>query len=117
MRGWIDLPAARATVAGTFTVAGWAFDASAWQGSGVDAVHVWAKRRDVPAAGAVFLGAAAVGGVRPDVAAVYGPQFESAGWSLTATGLAPGTYDVTAYLWSSRTERFEDARTITVIVR
>jgi hypothetical protein len=31
--------------------------------------------------------------------------------------LAPGTYDVTAYLWSTRTERFEDARTITVIVR
>jgi hypothetical protein len=117
MRGWIDLPAARTTVAGTFTVAGWALDAGAWQGSGVSAVHVWAQRRDVPAASAVFLGAAAVGGARPDVAAIYGPQFDAAGWNLSASGLAPGTYDVTAYLWSTRTKRFEDARTVTVIMR
>jgi hypothetical protein len=100
-----------------FTVAGWAVDLDAWQGAGVGAVHVWAKRRDVPAAESVFLGAAAVGGVRPDVAAQFGVQFERAGWDLTATGLAPGLYDVTAYFWSTRSGRFEDARTVSVTVR
>ncbi len=50
-------------------------------------------------------------------AAVFGPQFSHAGWGLTASGLAPGTYDVTAYFWSTRTDRFEDARTVTVTVR
>jgi hypothetical protein len=34
-----------------------------------------------------------------------------------ASGLAPGTYDVTAYFWSTRTNRFEDARTVTITVR
>jgi hypothetical protein len=117
MRGWIDLPTARATVGGTFTVAGWALDTVAWQGSGVGAVHVWAQRRDVPAASEIFLGTAGLGGARSDVAGVYGAQFERAGWSLTASGLAPGTYDVTAYFWSTRTGQFEDARTVTVSVR
>ena len=117
MRGWIDLPAARATVAGTFTIAGWAIDTRAWQGSGVGAVHVWAQRRDVAAAPEIFLGPAVVGGARPDVAGIYGDQFDRAGWTVSASGLARGTYDVTAYFWSTRTDRFEDARTTTVTVR
>jgi hypothetical protein len=117
MRGWIDLPGARATVAGTFTVAGWAIDTGAWQGSGVGAVHVWAQRRDVSSAPAIFLGAAAVGGVRSDVAGIYGAQFDRAGWSVSASGLALGRYDVTAYFWSTRTDRFEDARMTTITVR
>ena len=117
MRGWIDLPATRTTVAGTFTVAGWAIDTGAWHGSGVGAVHVWAQRRDAPSAPEIFLGAATVGGVRPDVATAYGPQFDRAGWNLSASGLRPGTYDVTAYFWSNRAGQFEDARTTTVIVR
>jgi hypothetical protein len=98
-------------------VAGWALDTAAWQGSGVGAVHVWAQRRDVPASQEVFLGAAAVGVERPDVAGVYGPQFDRSGWTVTASGVEPGTYDVTAYFWSTRTGRFEDARTVSVNVR
>ena len=80
-------------------------------------MHVWARRRDVPAAAAIFLGAADVGGVRPDVAAVFGPQFDRAGWGVITSALAPGAYDVTAYFWSTRTARFEDARTVTIVVR
>ena len=80
-------------------------------------MHVWAQRRDVPASQEIFLGVAAVGGARPDVAGVYGPQFDRSGWSVTASGVEPGTYDVTAYFWSTRTGRFEDARTTTVTVR
>jgi nitrogen fixation-related uncharacterized protein len=36
---------------------------------------------------------------------------------VTASGVDPGTYDVTAYFWSTRTGRFEDARTTMVTVR
>ncbi len=117
MRSAVDLPSANATVSGAFTVAGWALDLDAWQGSGVGAVHVWAWRRDMPAASPVFLGEAALGGVRPDVARQFGAQFDRGGWGLTASGLDPGTYDITAYFWSTRTGRFEDARTIRVTVR
>jgi hypothetical protein len=117
MRGWIDVPTPSARVGGSFTVAGWALDSAAWHGAGVGAVHVWAQRRDVPASQEIFLGAAAVGGARPDIAGVYGAQFDRAGWSLSASGLPPGTYDVTAYFWSTRTDRFEDARMTTITVR
>jgi hypothetical protein len=117
MHGAVDLPVARVTVTGTFTVAGWALDTAAWQGTGVGAVHVWAQRRDVPSAAPVFLGAADLGGVRPDVAAAFGAQFDRAGWGLVAAGLAPGRYEVTAYFWNNRTAGFDDARTVTVSVR
>ena len=81
------------------------------------AVHVWAQRRNAAGAAPVFLGAAAVSGGRPDVAAAFGPQFDRAGWTVTTGGLASGIYDVTAYFWSTRTGRFEDARTVTITVR
>ena len=80
------------------------------------AVHVWAHRVDMAAAPAVFLGTAELGGVRPDVAAAFGAEGEQAGWQLTAPGLAPGIYEVTAYFWSTRAERFEDARTVRITV-
>ena len=65
----------------------------------------------------MFLGAATLGGSRPDVAAAYGKQFDRTGWSLAASGLPAGVYDVTAYFWSNRTGQFDDARTVTVTVR
>ena len=117
MQGWIDLPATRATVTGAFTVAGWALDTGAWQGrasgrctSGRSAATCRLRR-------AIFLGAAGLGVQRPDVSAAFGPQFDRAGWGLSASGLAPGTYDLTAYFWSTRTGQFEDARTISISVR
>jgi hypothetical protein len=117
MRAYIDAPSANATVAGRFAVAGWAADLEAWQGSGIGAVHVWARRLDVPAAAPVFLGTAQVGLRRPDVAAAMGAQLDRAGWELVTPGLAPGKYDITAYLLSIRTGRFEDARSVIVTVR
>ena len=114
--GYLDLPAPKATVTGSFRVAGWAADLGAWAGSGIGAVHVWAQRRDAPSA-AVFLGAADLGGERPDVAAVLGAARGRAGWNLAARPLSPGVYDVTAYFWCTRTARFEDARTVTVTVK
>ena len=40
---FIDVPAANDAVHGAFTIAGWALDPQAAIGSGIDAVHVWAK--------------------------------------------------------------------------
>jgi hypothetical protein len=113
----IDRPGSDATIGGPFTVEGWALDTGAWQGSGIGAVHVWAQRIDVPEASPNFLGAATLNGSRSDIAAVYGAQFERSGWAVSATGLAPGTYEVTAYVWRTSTQQFEDARTVRITIR
>jgi hypothetical protein len=121
IRMHVDVPIGGALVSGPLTVAGWALDPQASIGSGIGAVHVWAQRRDQPGAWPEFLGEATLGGARPDVAAVFGPQFGTAftttGFSLTTDRLEPGRYDITAYVWNRRTARWEDARTVTVTVR
>ena len=110
----IDAPAAGSAHA-PLVVAGWALDPLATAGTGIDALHVWAYRRDIDAQ-PQFLGAAAVGGERPDVGAAYGRQFESAGFSLTTPLLWPGTYDLLVYPWSHRTGRFEAAQSVRVVI-
>ena len=69
-------------------VAGWAADLDADVDSGVDSVHVWAY--PVGGGDPIFLGAAAYGGKRPDVAAVYGDRFEKSGYGIFVRGLEPG---------------------------
>jgi len=101
---------------GTVRLTGWAADRSAWTGTGLGTVQVWAQRRDA-AVMPVFVGSAELGDARPDVEPVLGRQFGRSGWSVNAEGFAPGTYDVTAYFWSVRTKRFESARTVTVEVK
>ena len=82
-------------------VEGWAFDPDASIGSGVGAVHVWADS----ARGPVFLGAADLD--------LPGNQF-----ALRSTvSLPPGHYAITAYVWLERTGRWEDARTVTLVIR
>jgi hypothetical protein len=62
-----DAPAQNAVVTMPFQVGGWALDQLAVSGTGVDAVLVWA----IPPSGSpAFLGAATLGGSRPDVAAI-----------------------------------------------
>jgi hypothetical protein len=117
IRMWVDLPRTGQNVSGAFTVAGWALDPQASIGTGIGAVHVWAHRLDAPGLAPVFLGAAELNGTRPDVSRAFGGQFGVAGFGLTASGLAAGRYDITAYAWNRRTARWEDARTATVIVR
>ncbi|OFW29487.1 MAG: hypothetical protein A3H97_00990 [Acidobacteria bacterium RIFCSPLOWO2_02_FULL_65_29] len=79
-------------------------------GSGVDTVHVWAY----PAAGddPIFLGVADSGDSRPDVAATYGTRFDRSSFSLTATGLPPGVYDVVVYAHRASTHAFEGAQSV-----
>jgi hypothetical protein len=113
----VDVPRTGETVSGEIIVTGWALDSQAWTGSGIDAVHVWARRLDMAAAAPQFLGAAALGGARPDVAQVYGATFGTAGFSLTSDTMTTGIYDITVFVQSNRTGRWEDARTVRVTVR
>jgi hypothetical protein len=80
-------------------------------------VHVWAQRLDVANAAPVFVGEADLGGARPDVAAAFGAQFNTAGFNLVGGPLPAGRYAVTAYAWNRRTARWEDARTTTLTAR
>ena len=109
----LDLPGA-GVVAQPFRVAGWALDRAAASGTGVDAVHVWALSAADGAA--TFLGAAALGGSRPDVAAIFGSQFAGAGFNLVANGLADGTYDIRAFAHSAVTGAFSQVRSVRVTV-
>jgi YVTN family beta-propeller protein len=106
----IDTPI-NGDVGGTpFTIAGWAVNVDAPSGTGVDAVHVWAW----PTSGAspIFLGAATLGIARPDIAAVFGSQFNAAGFSLVVTDLPAGDYTIVAYAHSTTTGQFDQAHAI-----
>ena len=114
VRLFVDTPTDQAVVSGPVTIAGWALAPQASIGSGIDAVHMWATRTDVPGAPAQFVGAAALDGQRPDVAAVFGAQFDRAGFGFTTSVLGPGDYDIVVYAWCHRTGRWEDARMVRV---
>jgi len=96
----IDLPTANSTVAQPFSVAGWAIDRGSPSGTGVDVVHVYAIANG-GAGASTFLGAAPYGGARPDVGQLYGSQFTNSGYGLTASGLAPGAYQINVYAHST----------------
>ncbi|MDO8835985.1 MAG: M12 family metallo-peptidase [Vicinamibacterales bacterium] len=117
IRMYLDVPHDGQVVDDGFVVAGWALDPQAALGAGIGAIHVWAQRRDMLGAAAEYLGAAELGGARPDVAQAFGRQFGATGFGLTTAPLPPGVYDITVYVWNRRTARFEDARTVTVTVR
>jgi len=96
-------------------VAGWALDPQAGIGAGIESVHVWAVG---PTGTPVLVGEATLGVDRPDVGASFGAAFAKAGFELrSSVALAPGRYDVTAYVWNQRTSRWEDARTASLFVR
>jgi hypothetical protein len=111
----LETPTGGAAMAGSFLVAGWAIDAGAANGTGVDAVHVWALPADGGAA--IFLGVADSGGVRPDVGAVFGSQFTRSGFGLIVPSLAPGSYQVFAFPHSSVTGTFNQSRSAYVNVQ
>ncbi len=112
----LDLPGNNSVVSGsgTFTVGGWALNRGAPSGTGVDAVHVYAAPADGPA---IFLGAAAYGGARPDLGAVFGSQFTNSGFTLTAGPLAAGTYTVVAFAHDGLTGAFDATARATITVR
>jgi hypothetical protein len=112
----VDTPASGAVTGQPFQVAGWAIDLDAVesQGSGVDAIHVWAFPTDGSAA--TFAGAATTGSPRNDVGAAFGAQFTNSGYNLTVSGLAPGTYQLAVYAHSTVTGTFNQSRVVTITV-
>jgi hypothetical protein len=118
----IDMPGANADVGLPFVLAGWAVDLDAAAGTGVDTLHVWAyPARDCAAGGGgdcdpIWVGAAAYGGARPDVGAIFGDRFTNSGYSLTIDSLAPGAYDLAVFAWSAVRNRFVPAQTVRVRV-
>jgi hypothetical protein len=103
------------SVAQPFLVAGWAADLDAWSGTGIGTLHVWAY----PAGGGapLFVGATAYGGMRPDVAAVYGDQFTYSGYGLLVRGLPRGEYMLAVFGYSFLQNGFVPAKTVWVSVR
>lgn len=109
-----------------FVLHGWALDPQADTGAGIGAVHVWGHRRSAECGvrsaahvrGAecapVFLGVATLGIARPDVAAAHGEQFPTAGFVFSGQVPDAGEWEITAYVWSTRTGRFEDARSLVI---
>ncbi len=111
----IDTPTANASVGRSFAIAGWAIDLDDQVGAGIDTLHVWAY----PAGGdePIFLGAAAYGGARPDVATIYGDRFTHSGFGIGVDSLAVGEYDVAVFAWSTVRNGFVPAKVVRVTVR
>jgi hypothetical protein len=99
-----------------FTVAGWAIDTGAESGTGVDAVHVDAYPNPGSGAAPIFLGGATYGLERPDVGAVFAPQFTRAGFSIGPIQLAPGPYLPVAFPHSTVSGQFSPPMTATITV-
>ena len=111
----IDTPSGRPDVPQPFTLAGWAADLDAAEGTGVGTVHVWAY--PITGADPIFLGVASYGGRRPDVAAVYGDPFRDSGYGLVVDRLTPGIYTLAVFAWSPATGTFAPAKTLQIVVR
>ena len=111
----IDTPRQQQDVAQPFVIAGWAADLGSFDDSGVDAVHVWAY----PLRGGdpIFIGEAAIGGARPDVAAVYGERFGRSGYGIQLNGLEHGNYDIAVFAHSTVTGGFVPASVVRLTVR
>jgi hypothetical protein len=94
---------------------GWAIDRAASFGSGVDVIHVWAY----PDSGAAprFVGEAAYGFLRPDVAALFGRSADKSGFSALLPKPPPGAYRLVVYARSTVTGQFDQARVVRLIVQ
>jgi hypothetical protein len=111
----IDTPVNGATVRQPFAIGGWAIDAAASSGSGVDLIHVYAY----PGTGGapIFVGQTMADGMRPDVAAAFGAAFMRSGYGLLIRGLAPGAYTLVAFARSKVAGTFAVSDTVAVHIQ
>jgi hypothetical protein len=110
----VDLPRPGPQASGGIHVGGWAAVEGGPSRPGIHAIHVWAY----PAGGGapVFLGSAALGGARPDVAAFLGhDDYGSSGFNLLAS-LPSGTWDVTVFVWPTGAPGWADARVVRIVI-
>jgi hypothetical protein len=112
----VDTPRPNATEAGSFAIAGWTLDLHSATDSGIDAVHVWAYKKG-SSTPPTFAGSATMNLARPDVAAVFGARYATAGYFLAVSGLSPGVYDLVVYPHSSVTDRFEAPTVLRITVQ
>ncbi len=112
----LDSPANGSTVPLRFLVSGWAIDREARSGTGVDAVYVWAYPNDGSGATPLFLGQARYGLARPDIGARFGSPYTSSGFSLMASGLADGQYQIRVFAHSVVTSTLAASASATVSV-
>jgi hypothetical protein len=111
----IDIPGQSTSVGSSFVIGGWAIDPAATSGNGINTIHTWA----FPAYGGtpVFLGVPGHGN-RPDITAIFGPQFTNAGYGLAVNGLlAPGDWYLVVYAQSSVSGQFDASGVVVVTVR
>jgi N-acetylneuraminic acid mutarotase len=108
----LDTPREGFVVNSSFEVAGWALDAGAPTGTGVDTVQFYVFPNDGASPG-VFMGTGTYGLSRPDVAAVFGDaRFTNTGFHFSITGLGPGAYVLGVYGRSTVTGTFSVVKTI-----
>lgn len=111
----IDLPAQGSVVTQPFVLAGWAFDASAANGTGMSTIHVWAFPNPGSGAAPRFVGVPNFG-TRPDIGAFFGAQFAPSGFGLVVSGLPPGVYQLWLFGWVDALGTFGIARTLDVTI-
>lgn len=98
----IDSVASGSTLPQPAVISGWAIDRTAPSGTAIDRLQAWA----FPVGGgtATFLGAPAIGLVRPDndIRNAYGDVVTHPGFAILADNLTPGTYDIAIYAHGTR---------------
>jgi hypothetical protein len=109
---WIDAPGAGVTIAEPFTMSGWAIDRGAATDSGIDTIHVWAFPNPGSNQAPVFVGVAAYGLARGDLASIFGPQFLASGFAVGVSRLPSGTYQFAVFAHSRLTGTFNNVRTV-----
>ena len=83
----------------------------------MDAVHVYAYKDPGSGTAPVFLGVAAYGQSRPDVAAIYGTRFTNSAFALNVSTLTPGVYDIVIFAHSTATNTFNNWAVVRTTVR
>jgi hypothetical protein len=115
---FVDSPVQNSVRSRPFTLSGWAVDAGASSGTGIDAVHVWAF--PTSGAAATLVGVANYGLSRPDIGALYNnSRFTPSGFTfqVTTSNLPAGTYDLVVFGHSTVTNGFTVARVVRVTVQ
>jgi hypothetical protein len=105
----LDTPHANQVVTSAFEVGGWALDAAATSGTGVDAIQFYVFP---PGSPGVFIGQGKVGISRPDVASIFGQQFINSGFHYTITGMSPGNFVLGVYAHSTITNTYSIVKTV-----
>jgi len=111
----VDLAPGRDDDATNAIVAGWAADLDSPDGTGIQMIHAWAYPRDGGAP--VFVADVAYGGSRPDVAEVFGDRFRESGYGLRVQGLAPGSYDLALFAWSTARHAWLPAKLVPIKIQ